>query len=98
VFSKLRPLTSQNSAEEVSPELLARLDRIANLLALSHVRDLEQPEKIRVLDAVGYTASEIAAFLNEKPNTISATLYRQRHPKKSAARRRKKPAARRAKR
>jgi hypothetical protein len=79
----------------VSQGLVARLDRIANLLALSHVRDLDQPEKIRVLDAVGYTAAEIGALLNEKPNTISAALYRQRHPKKSTARRRKKSAARR---
>jgi hypothetical protein len=79
----------------VSRGLVARLDRIPNLLALSHVRDLDQPEKIRVLDAVGYTAAEIGALLNEKPNTISAALYRQRHPKKSTARRRKKSAARR---
>lgn len=86
-----------DGASDASPELVARLDRIANLMALAHVRDLEQPEKIRILDAVGYTPREIAAFLNEKPNTISAALYRQRQPRKAPARRRKKATARRPK-
>ena len=86
-----------DEASNASSELVARLDRIANLMALAHVRDFEQPEKIRVLDAVGYTPREIAEFLNEKPNTISAALYRQRHPRKTAARRQTKATARRPK-
>lgn len=78
-----------------SSQLVARLDRIANLLALLYVRDLEQPEKIRVLDAVGYTPAEVGALLNEKANTISAALYRQRQAEKATSRRVKKSAARR---
>jgi IS30 family transposase len=67
-----------------------QLERIASLLALTLVRDLEEAEQIRVLDAIGYQAAEIAQFLNKKPNTVSAALYRQRHPspkKKTASRR-----------
>lgn len=79
---------ADDASGATSAELVARLDRIANLLALAYVRDLEKPEKIRVLDAVGYTATEIGALLNERPNTISSALYRQRQPKKPARRRR----------
>ena len=79
---------ADSTSDATSAQLVARLDRIANLLALAHVRDLEKPEKIRVLDAVGYTAAEIGALLDEKPNTISSALYRQRKPKKPPRRQR----------
>lgn len=59
-------------------ELIAKLDRIANLMALTLVRELEQGEQIRTLGAVGYSPAEIAGFLAIKPNTVSAALYRQR--------------------
>lgn len=67
------------------------LTRIANLMALTLVRDLEETEQIRLLDSVGYTAAEIGSFLNKKPNTVSAALYRLRHsaPKRKSAPRRK---------
>jgi hypothetical protein len=68
--------------------IVDRLDRIANLLALGYVREFDQPERIRVLNAVGYSAAEIGSFLDLKPNTVSATLYRQRQAKKPKRQRR----------
>jgi IS30 family transposase len=61
-----------------SADLLIRLDRIANLMALTLVRGLEEGEQIRVLDAVGYTPTEIGSFLGKRPNTVSVALTRQR--------------------
>jgi hypothetical protein len=44
-------------------ELVARLDRIADVMALMVVRGRKQDEQIRVLDALGYAPAQIAAFL-----------------------------------
>lgn len=90
-------------------DLVARLDRIANLMALTLVRGLEEGEQIRLLDAVGYAPAQIGAFLDKRPNTVSVTLTRQRQKMvmsknptarkkaepKSGARRKKVPARRR---
>ncbi len=57
----------------------AQLARIASVMALALVRDLEETEQIRILDAVGYPVAEIAGLLGKKANTISAALYRQRN-------------------
>jgi DNA-directed RNA polymerase specialized sigma24 family protein len=65
--------------------LATQLTRIANLMALILVKDLEEGEQIRLLDAVGYSAAEIGTFLNKRPNTVSSALYRQRNPKRMAA-------------
>lgn len=73
--------------------LALRLDRIANLMALTLVRDLEQNEQIRILAAVGYAPAEIGNLLGIRPNTVSVALTRQRarpsRKKKVADRRRK---------
>jgi hypothetical protein len=62
-------------------DLLERLDRLADLVALTLVRGLEQDEQIRVLSAAGYTPSKIGAFLDIRPNTVSVALMRARQKK-----------------
>jgi IS30 family transposase len=66
------------SADIPVADLVARLDRISDLLALTLVRRLDEGEQIRVLDAVGYAPARIAALLGKRPNTVSQTLSRQR--------------------
>lgn len=72
-----------------SAELVDRLDRIADLMALTVVRGRKQDEQIRLLDAVGYAPAQIAAFLGlRRANTVSAALSRAR---KKATMRKKTP-------
>lgn len=77
-------------------EIVERLDRIANLMALGLVADLETDDKRRTLAAVGYSANEIATLLHEKPNTVQKFLRREEEEAKP--KRRKASAARSAKR
>lgn len=72
-------------------ELVDKLDRIADLMALTVVRGLEQDEQVRILSAAGYTPSKIGAFLGIRPNTVSVTLTRarQKKPKRKAKPRRR---------
>jgi hypothetical protein len=71
-------------------EVVVRLDRIANLMALSLVADMETDDKRRTLYAVGYSANDIATLLHEKPDTIQKFLKREREAAKP---RRRKAAA-----
>lgn len=77
-------------------EIVERLDRIANLMALGLVADLETDDKRRTLAAVGYSANEIATLLHEKPNTVQKFLRREEEAAKP--KRRKASTARSAKR
>jgi IS30 family transposase len=70
-------------------EIVERLDRIANLMAIELVADLETDDKRRRLAAVGYSANEIATLLHEKPDTIQKFLKREQE----AARPRRRKAA-----
>lgn len=74
------------------PDGLAEaLGRVADVIALTLVRRMEKPEKMRVLSSLGYTHAEIATFLDEKTNTVSKALSRQRAEsagRKSASRKR----------
>jgi DNA-binding CsgD family transcriptional regulator len=63
---------------ETSSQLIERLDRIADLMALTLVRGMEQEEQIRILSAAGYAPAQIGAFLGIRPNTVSVTLSRAR--------------------
>jgi DNA-binding CsgD family transcriptional regulator len=67
--------------QAVNSELVDRLDRIADLVALTLVRGLEQDEQIRLLSAAGYTPSKIGAFLGIRPNTVSVARTRARQKK-----------------
>jgi DNA-binding CsgD family transcriptional regulator len=65
-----------------------RLDRIADLIAVSLVRDLEREEQFRLLSAVGYSPTRIGELLGIRGNTVSVALTRMRQratrPKKKA--------------
>lgn len=58
------------------------LDRIAKIMAVQLVADLEQDDKRRMLAAVGYSAAEIATLLHEKTNTVQKFLQREREAAK----------------
>ncbi len=58
-----------------------QIGRVANLLALLLVKGELQPEKIRVLSAVGYANTEIAELLGMTANAITVSLYQQRRRK-----------------
>jgi DNA-directed RNA polymerase specialized sigma24 family protein len=65
--------------EAANAELVARLDRIADMMALMVVRGRKQDEQIRLLDALGYAPAQIAAFLAiRRANTVSTALSRAR--------------------
>jgi len=60
-------------------ELVAGLNRIADMMALIVVRGRKQDDQIRLLDALGYPPTQIAAFLGiRRANTVSAALSRAR--------------------
>lgn len=72
-------------------EIVERLDRIADLMALTLVRGLEQDEQIRILSAAGYAPARIGSLLGIRPNTVSVTLSRAR---RKAASTKKRPRSR----
>ena len=47
---------------------------IANLLALLAVKEESQDSNIGILNAAGFTPSEIARLIRTTPNTVSVTL------------------------
>lgn len=67
-----------NGTAALPAELIEKLDRIGNLMALTMVRRLKDAEQIRVLAAVGYRPAEIGAFLGKEPNAVSQALFRQK--------------------
>jgi len=62
----------------VYTDLTERLDRIADLMALTLVRELDQDKQIRILSAAGYQPAKIGTFLGIRPNTVSVALTRAR--------------------
>jgi hypothetical protein len=59
-------------------DVVERLDRIAKIMAIQLVADLETDDKRRTLAAVGYSAGEIATLLHEKLDTVQKFLKRER--------------------
>ena len=69
-------------ANDTNGEVLARLDMLIRLQALSMVSRFESSkEKIHFLDAAGMEARQIAALLGTSPNTVSVTLFKARKSK-----------------
>jgi hypothetical protein len=98
----VRRVPSITDGEEAKyGELIERVDRIAALLALTLVQGLERVDKIRALDAVGYTPQQIGKLIGIRPNTVSVFLTRSRQKatrRKKASSRRKPSASKGAKR
>jgi hypothetical protein len=58
------------------------LRRLSKLAALLLVKGEEQAEKMRVLNAVGFSAEEIATMLSTTLDAVYAATYRLRKRKK----------------
>lgn len=70
--------------ESVNAGEAGSLGRLTDLVALLLVKGESQPEKIRCLDAVGYTPAEIASLLGTTPNAVSIALHRLKKKTKRA--------------
>lgn len=64
---------------DMSQEIIARLDLLVRLQALSMMSRFESAkEKIQFLDAAGMETKQIADLLQTSPNTVSVTLFKAR--------------------
>lgn len=61
-----------------SPDVALQLERITKLLALLAAKGESQANQILMLNAIGFTASEIASLLGTTPNTVSVTVYQHK--------------------
>jgi DNA-binding CsgD family transcriptional regulator len=69
-------------ASDSSEEILARLDTLIRLQALSVVSRLESSkEKIAFLGAAGMEVKQIADLLGTTANSVSVTLFKARKGK-----------------
>jgi len=69
-------------ADELNAEILAKLDMLIKLQALSMVGRFESSkEKILFLSRVGMQPKEIGELLQTSPNTVSVTLSKSKKPK-----------------
>ena len=64
-------------------------DKIARLLALIVVRDMEPDDAALKLDGVGFTAREISGLLGVGPNYVNVARHRKKgnHAKKTRKKR-----------
>jgi DNA-directed RNA polymerase specialized sigma24 family protein len=69
-------------ANDANGEMLARLDLLIRLQALSMMSRFESSkEKIQFLDAAGMEPKQIAELLRTSPNAVSVTLSKARKRK-----------------
>ena len=62
--------------------ILAKLDRVTDVLALNIVRDYDkQKDKISGLSSLGYGVTDIAKLLNTTAGTVNQALVRSRKEK-----------------
>ena len=57
--------------------------KLLNVLALLLVQERQQADQITLLGRAGFSPSEIAALLGTTPNTVSVSLSKLRHSKKT---------------
>ena len=67
-------------------DIIAELQKISRLMAVTALRDLNQRERIELLGTAGFQPKEIADLLNTTPNTVSVELSKIRRRKASARR------------
>jgi hypothetical protein len=60
-------------------------DKIAGVLALIAIKDMDLDDAALQLDAIGYTSKEISALLGVTPNYVSVARYRAKKGKKRKA-------------
>jgi AraC-like DNA-binding protein len=73
--------TEDSLEAQASSNVTRALERISNLLALLLVAGKPQPEQISLLNAAGYSSSEVARLIDTTRNTVSVTLSQRRRGK-----------------
>lgn len=68
--------------DEQFETLLAKLDALVRLAALSATAAMKRPEQFLLLSNVGLSPKEIAEIVGTTPNTVSVTLSTMRKKKK----------------
>lgn len=71
------------SADDVPPATAA--DKIAGVLALIAIKEMETDDAALKLDAIGFTSKEICALLNVAPSYVSVARFRAKRGKKRKA-------------
>jgi hypothetical protein len=61
--------------KEQFQELLAKLDRITMLLAISIIRGLKPEDQIMMLSTAGFQPSQIAGIVGKTPNAVRIMLH-----------------------
>lgn len=72
----MRKLNSSTAEGSEEPGISAQLDRIGKILAMSVVRNENQQEQVKFLNAVGYTPTQIGEMLKTSANAVSVALQR----------------------
>lgn len=63
------------TADNLLKEISGKLDKITKLLAVSTIREYgTEQEKIELLDAMGFTSTEIAKLLNKSIQNVCVQL------------------------
>lgn len=65
--------------------LAAAEDKIAGVLALIAIKDMEPDAAALKLDAIGFTSKEISALLEVGPNYVNVARFRAKKGKKRKA-------------
>lgn len=60
-------------------------DKIAGVLALIAIKDMEPDDAALKLDAIGFTSKEISALLDVGPNYVNVARFRAKKGKKRKA-------------
>ena len=60
-------------------------DKIAGVLALIAIKDMEADDAALKLDAIGFTSKEISALLDVGPNYVNVARFRAKKGKKRKA-------------
>jgi hypothetical protein len=60
-------------------------DKIAAVLALIAIKDMEADSAALKLDAIGFTSKEISALLDVGPNYVNVARFRAKNGKKRKA-------------
>jgi hypothetical protein len=63
-------------------QLMAKLDRIMNLIALDAVKDLNPDEKIARLSDMKFQPMEIAPIVGKTPNAVRIVLHHIRRERR----------------